>query len=215
MTPAKIAAFAAGALMVGGGGFIYHAFGAFLPWQEEREAGRLAEVAGIREGATVAEIGAGGGRFAISLARAVGTHGRVFATELTSKAVAAIAAKAAAAGVRNLTEVKGERLKTHLPDACCDVVFLRNVYHHVTEPAAFARELRRAVKLGGALVVVDFEPGSLWFHGGRPDDAAARRAGHGVSRREAIAEIEAAGFRLEAQDPRWSSPMWLAVFRAI
>jgi 2-polyprenyl-3-methyl-5-hydroxy-6-metoxy-1,4-benzoquinol methylase len=215
MTPIKLAAIAAGALVLGSGAALYYGFGAFLPWREEREARRLASVAGIREGQSVAEIGAGGGRFSLSLSRTVGPRGRVFATELEEAAVAAIAAKAAAAGLGNVTAIKAGRLQTRLPDGCCDVVLLRNVYHHVTDPVAFARALRKAVRDGGALVVVDFETGALWFHGGRPDDAAARRPGHGVSRAAAIKEITAAGFVVEKEFPDWSRPMWLTVFRAV
>ena len=60
----------------------YAAFGAFLPWREEGEAARLAEVAGVRSGHRVAEIGAGSGRFAVAMARMVGPTGMVFATEV-------------------------------------------------------------------------------------------------------------------------------------
>jgi hypothetical protein len=93
-------------------------------------------------------------------------------------------------------------------------VFLRNVSHHVTEPLGYAPALRKAVRDGGRLVVIDFDAGALWFHGGKAGDASVRRPGHGVSREDAIAEITAAGFELEKEDPRWSRPMWLLVFRA-
>ena len=42
---------------------LYAGFGAFLPWRENAEADRLADLVGIQEGQTVAEVGAGGGRF--------------------------------------------------------------------------------------------------------------------------------------------------------
>jgi hypothetical protein len=71
------------------------------------------------------------------------------------------------------------------------------------------------VRDGGALVVVDFETRALWFHGGRPDDTAARQPGHGVSRQNAITEMTAAGFRIEKEDPRWGESMWMLIFRVL
>lgn len=212
MTAWRTIGMLAGLSLAGSAGFVYYAFGAFLPWREEAEAVRLAELAGMGEGSTVAEIGAGAGRFTMSFARRVGPRGRVFSTELAGDAVAALAARAAAEGLRNVTEVRGGRLETNLPDGCCDVVVLRNVYHHVTEPQAFARALRQAVRDGGRLVVIDFDTGALWLHGGRPGDTSSRRAGHGVERADAIAELTAAGFQLEQEIADWGGPMWFAMF---
>jgi len=214
MTVWRAAGMFAGVSVVGAGAFLYYAFGAFLPWREEHEAAALADLAGIRARDVVGEIGAGGGRFSVALAKRVGSGGRVLATELSEEAVAAIAARAADEGLWNLTEIRGTRTDTHLPDRCCDVLLLRNVYHHVQDPLAFAAALRRAVRDDGRLVLVDFNTGALWFHGGRPGDTSVRRPGHGVERGAAIAELTAAGFQLEREIPDWSGPMWLAIFRA-
>ena len=190
----------------------YVAFGAFLPWREAAETERLADIAGVHRGDTVAEIGAGTGRFSIAMAHAVGLAGKVYSTELNADRRRAIRDRVTAAGLRNVTVVEAAADATNLPDACCDVVFLRNVYHHIQEPERFAASVARAVKPGGIVIVIDFEPGALWLHGGRPDDAS-RRPGHGVSREDAIAEFRTAGFDVRRQVPRWSGPMWLIVFQ--
>ena len=210
----RTAGIAAGITLFGAAAFFSYAFGAFLPWNEEVEAARLVDLAGVRDGDVVGEIGAGGGRFALALARRVGPRGRVFATELSNEAVAALAARAGAAGLHNVTEVRAGRLDTNLPDGCCQLLLLRNVYHHVQDPQAFAPALRRAVRDEGRLVVIDFDTNALWFHGGRPGDTSVRRPGHGVDRADAIAELTAAGFQLEKEIADWGSPMWLLMFRA-
>jgi SAM-dependent methyltransferase len=213
MTVLKVVTGVAALGLAGATAVLYAGFGAFLPWREAAEAERLAALAGVRAGQTVAEIGAGGGRFTVAMATRVGEAGRVYSTELDEARRADIRTRADAAGLRNVTVVEGAPHRTNLPDGCCDVVFMRNVYHHVQDPEAFAASVRRAVRPNGRVVVMDFDPGSLWFHGGRPDGASDRRPGHGVSRAAAIAEFRAAGFRLEHEAPRWSQPMWLVMFR--
>jgi ubiquinone/menaquinone biosynthesis C-methylase UbiE len=189
----------------------YWAFGAFLPWREDSEALRLAAVGGVVPGRVVADVGAGTGRFSAAMARVVGSAGRVYATDLDADRLRDIQDRLARAGLRNATVLEGAPEETRLPDGCCDVVFMRNVYHHVRNPERFASSLARAVRPGGVLVIIDFEPGALWLHGGKPDEAG-RRPGHGVSRRDAITEITTAGFTVREEVARWSGPMWLVAF---
>ena len=205
----KVAAVLVGLGGAGTGAVLYAGFGAFLPWRENAEVARLTKLAGVRKGQTIGEIGAGGGRFSLALAQAVGARGRVYASELAGPTYDALSARVA--GISNITVVKAERESTNLPDSCCDVLLLRNVYHHVTNPERFLASVKRALRPDGRVFVIDFEPGALWFHGGRPGDASERRPGHGVSQAAAAAEFQAAGFRVETSHPRWSRPMWLTV----
>ena len=60
----------------------------------------------------------------------------------------------------------------------------------VTHREAFAAALARTVRPGGRIAVIDFAPGTLWFHGAdhgvTPDavEAAFRRAGSMVRERD-------------------------------
>jgi ubiquinone/menaquinone biosynthesis C-methylase UbiE len=210
MTIGKLAAVLVGFGAAGTGAVLYAGFGAFLPWRENAEVAKLTKLAGVREGQAIGEIGAGGGRFSLALAEAVGARGRVYASELAGPTYDALSARVA--GISNVTVIKAERESTNLPDACCDVLLLRNVYHHVTNPERFLASVKRALRPGGRVIVIDFEPGALWFHGARPGDASERRPGHGVAQAAAAAEFQAAGFRVETSQPRWSWPMWLSSF---
>ena len=213
MTLMRVIGLGLTAAAAGGGLLLYAGFGAFLPWRERAEAARLAEVAGVSDGTVVAEIGAGSGLFTEMLARRVGERGRVYSTELSVENRHAIQARVEGAGLRNVAIVEAATDATNLADECCDVLLLRNVYHHIRNPEVFAASVAKAVRTDGRLVLIDFEPGALWFHGGRPDDTAERRPGHGVSRRHVEREMASAGFRLEREIPDWSGPMWLMVFR--
>lgn len=189
------------------GAVLYVRFGAFLPWREDAEAIRLGDLAGVKPGSAVAEIGAGSGRFTYAMARRVGSQGKVLATELDTRQLKALQAGARERRLEHVTVVESAPSRTMLPAGCCDVVFMRNVFHHVADRRAFARDVVDAVAVGGRIVIIDFEPRALWWH------ADIDEGGHGLSRREAIDVFTAAGAALELERPRWSGPMWLVMLR--
>ena len=51
--------------------------------------------------------------------------------------------------------VEGGVKDTRLPDDCCDGILLRYVYHHMSEPEAMLASLRRSIRPGGILVVIE------------------------------------------------------------
>src|SRR5262245_58956210 len=125
---------------------------------DERDEGvRLAELLALEPGMEVADIGAGEGDLAFTLAQPVGPSGRVYATELDSDKLKDLREKAAT--VSNVTIVEAQSAATGLPDACCDAIYMRDVYHHLTDPGAVNRDIARALRPGGKLVIIDFRPG--------------------------------------------------------
>ena len=173
------------------------------------EAERLTRALAIEPGMTVADVGAGKGGLAVALGRRVAPAGRVFATEIAPKRLAAIRDAIAREGLDNVTVVTAGERETGLPAACCEVVYLRNVYHHIAHPDALNASLFESVAPGGRLAVIDFEPGGLldWLGGG------SRRQGHGVRPAQVIRELTAAGFGLERRNDRWGRSGYLLTFR--
>ena len=93
---------------------------------------------------------------------------------------------------------------TGLPPESCDAIFLRDVYHHLTDPESFVASLYETLRPGGRLVLVDFPPAWLLAFA-TPEGIPGDRGGHGISPDLMIEELEAAGFRtLETIDP-WPS----------
>jgi SAM-dependent methyltransferase len=158
--------------------------------QAEFEAPQLAEVLGLKPGMTVADIGTGGGAMAVVLGRLVGS-GRVYATDVTQRSLAITREYAKKEGLTNITVIEAGAASTNLPIECCEALFLRNVYHHVTEPAAFTKSLYTTAKPGARLAVIDAPPdeGSEL-----PAGVPSNRGGHGVPVTVVIDELTAAGF---------------------
>jgi ubiquinone/menaquinone biosynthesis C-methylase UbiE len=54
----------------------------------------------------------------------------------------------------------GER-STNLPPACCDAIFMRRVYHHLSDPGSVMTDVGRALKPSGRVAVIEFGAGSV------------------------------------------------------
>jgi len=179
------------------------------PARGQTEAERLADVLALRSGMTVAELGAGGGDFALAFAGRVGPSGRVYATEIEAEKRDEIRAAAKQAGLANVEVLEAEIAATGLPTACCDAVFMRHVYHHLSDPAAIDRDLLRALEPGAVLVVVDFPP-TWYLRPFTPEDVGEERSRHGIEPEVALEELLSAGFErvrvIEPWNERWLGP---------
>ena len=154
------------------------------------EMRRLAALMDWKSGTVVADIGAGDGRFAFAAAQLVGPSGKVFATEIDQEKLAKLRSEVAKRHLSNVIVLESKEADTNLPPQCCDAIFLRRVYHHLTKPAEFDLTLVHSLKPGGRLAIIEFPPRS----GLDPvEGVPANRGGHGIPQKVAIEELEAAG----------------------
>ena len=167
--------------------------------QAEKDVPQLAEVLQLKPGMTVADVGAGGGAFTVVLGKWIG-DGKVFATDIGQRQLREIRAYVEKEGLKNVTVLEGAAASTHLPAACCDALFMRDVYHHVTAVEAFNKSLYESLKPGGRLAIIDFPPmpGSKVFPG-----VPANRGGHGISPNLIEQELKAAGFTHVSTTENW------------
>ena len=101
---------------------------------------------------TVADVGAGGGAITVVLGKWIGS-GRVFATDIGAPQLQLIRDYVMREGLTSVTVIEGGASSTNLPDACCDAIFLRDVYHHLSDPESMNKSLRASLKPGGRLSV--------------------------------------------------------------
>ena len=164
---------------------------------------KIFEALAIREGGTVCEIGAGDGELSLAAAKLVGPGGHVYTSELGDGRVKTLQEKVTASGLAHMTVVTGDPVKTNFPDAACDALFMRNVYHHFEDPAAINKSIATAVKPGGRVAVVDFTPPGK--EADRPSDRD-NDGMHGISAESLSRELKEAGFEPVASElgsQRW------------
>jgi len=173
------------------------------------EIGRLAELMGWKAGIFVADIGAGDGKYTFAAAGRVGAAGKVFATEIDAKKVAELKDEVARRKLGNVMVVESKEAETNLPTGCCDAIFLRHVYHHLTKPAEFDAGLVRSLKSGGRLAIIDFAPRA----GLEPvEGVPSNRGGHGIPQKIVIEELTAAGLRVEKVVEDWPEGSYCVLF---
>jgi ubiquinone/menaquinone biosynthesis C-methylase UbiE len=158
--------------------------------EAEYDAPHLVGVLGLKPGMAVADIGTGGGAMSVVLGKWIGS-GRVYATDITESALQTTREYAKKEGLTNVTVIEGGADRTNLPPQCCDALFLRHVYHHITAIDAFNISLLASLKPGGRLAIIDFVPrkGSPL-----PEGVPANRGGHGIPPSVVIEEMKTAGF---------------------
>jgi len=109
----------------------------------------------LRPAMVVTDVGAGTGYFALPMARAVLPGGRVFAVDMQPEMLALLRAKTADLPI---TLIQGTAGHTGLPDASADLAFLANVWHEIDDPNAALTEIRRILRPGGRVAILDWRP---------------------------------------------------------
>jgi ubiquinone/menaquinone biosynthesis C-methylase UbiE len=165
---------------------------------------RIFEALALRSGATVCEVGAGDGELSIAAADRVGAQGRVYTSELGDERIKTLRTRVA--NRPNIHVVEAAADHTNFPEAACDALFMRNVYHHIEAPGPMTASLAASLKPGGRLAIVDFTPPGA--EAPMPADRDQDNM-HGVTPDTVRRELADAGF--VAQQTQTGSGRWFMV----
>jgi ubiquinone/menaquinone biosynthesis C-methylase UbiE len=162
-----------------------------------------------KQGMAVADIGAGDGSYAFAAVERIGATGKVFATEIDAEKLKALRAEIKKRNLQNVVIVESGDAETNLPASCCDAIFLRRVYHHLSKPLEFDASLLRSLKPGGKLAIIDFPPHPEY---GKVTGVPKDREDHGIQQRILIDELTTAGFQLEKIVDDWPANNYCVLF---
>lgn len=113
----------------------------------------------VGEGMTVVDYGCGMGFFTIPLARMVGPRGKIIAVDVQEKMLTGLRRRAERAGVSDRIETILADVTRAITDGLVDFVAVLHVVHELPDPKTFFLDMRRIMKPGARLLIV--EPG---FH---------------------------------------------------
>ncbi|HEY3026040.1 MAG TPA: methyltransferase domain-containing protein [Pyrinomonadaceae bacterium] len=151
---------------------------------EKLQPNRIMDILGIKEGSSVADIGAGSGWFTVRAARRVGNSGLIYAEDINRDYLDYIEKRSERERLANIRVILGREDNPLLPEKSVDAVLLLKTYHEIAQPIRLLRQTRAAMRPGALLGIID--------RNGKGDD-------HGLDKEVVIKEAERAGFVLVDQ----------------
>jgi ubiquinone/menaquinone biosynthesis C-methylase UbiE len=146
---------------------------------------QVMDAIGVEKGMTVAEIGAGQGRYAVQMAVRVGSDGIIYANDIDGEALEYLRERCARDGIGNIETVMGEVDDPMLPGGEIDLVYVINSYHHFEDPVPLIEKVIHCLKPDGRLVIIEHDP-----------DKYPKAGSHSTPQNRLIDEVYRAGFIL-------------------
>jgi len=151
---------------------------------------QIIETIGLKSGQVIADIGSGGGYFALRFAEVVGEEGKVYAVDTDEKLLEFVKNSAKQKGMNNIITVLAKD-KLELPKESLDFVFMRNVTHHISNRVSYFKNLKKFLKPYGKVVIIEYKKGKLFTFRGI--------FRHYVSKETIVQEMKEAGYVLEKE----------------
>jgi SAM-dependent methyltransferase len=155
--------------------------------KEERPE-QLISALEIHSGATVADLGSGTGYFTWRLAQQVGPQGKVYAVDVQQSMLDLTKAAVTGHKLDNVEYILAADDNPRLPARSIDLVFIAYAYHEFGDPQAMMAALRRALKPGGRILVLEYA---------KESKIAPASPLHKMSFEEIRREIEPMGFAVD------------------
>jgi len=159
--------------------------------RRQSKANKILQTLNIQSGQTIADIGSGGGFFTFLFSQQVGEKGKVYALDTNQEFLEFVDEQAIKQGCTNITTVPTTEKLIPLPSHSVDLIFVRNVYHHLQNRTLYFSEAKKLLTSQGRIVIIEYsQQGSqLSFH---------RRCGHNVPKEIIVEEMGKAGYTVSA-----------------
>lgn len=148
---------------------------------ENLQINRVMDILGIKQGSSVADIGAGSGWFSVRAARRVGAKGVVYADEINQDYLNYIAERAKKENLSNIKTILGKEDDPDLLENSVDAVLILKTYHEIQQPIRLLKNLQKSLRAKARIGIID--------RNGKGDD-------HGLDREVVVKEAAQAGFKL-------------------
>lgn len=120
---------------------------------------KVVEVIGVKEGMKIGIAGAGKGYFSFKMSKVVGKSGRIYANEINENHLEYIREKCKRENIKNITTILGKTEDPLFPVGKLDMVFMCYVFHDLEKPVTFLKNVKRSLRPGGTVVVLEQDPG--------------------------------------------------------
>lgn len=172
--------------------------------EREEATTRMREELRLKTGMSVCDMGSGNGYHTLPMAEAVGGTGRVYAVDVQPEMIVMLNERIAEKAITNIEPIIGEVDDPKLPPNSCDLILLVDVYHEFSHPEAMLTGMKKALKPGGQIVLVEFRA---------EDDSVPIKPEHKMSKAQITKEMNANGLKLarEFDGLPWQHMMWFSL----
>jgi ubiquinone/menaquinone biosynthesis C-methylase UbiE len=122
---------------------------------------KVMEATGVKPGMVVGEVGAGQGYFTFWLSKGVGETGKVYANDISRRALDELERRRDAEKATNIETILGTVEDPLFPAGTLDMVFIVNAFHDLARPVELLANLRPALKPDATVVIMDRDPAKI------------------------------------------------------
>ncbi len=158
--------------------------------EREERCSLLLTNLGLQAGHTVCDMGCGNGYYALRIAQLIGNNGTVLAVDIQAEMLELLRKRMEDQRIENVVPVLGSVHDPRLMPGSCDLVLLVDVYHEFSHPELMLAAIRRALKPGGRVALVEFRA---------EDPDVPIKELHKMSKKQIMKEFPANGFKLVEQ----------------
>ncbi|MGD9719962.1 MAG: class I SAM-dependent methyltransferase [Pirellulales bacterium] len=132
------------------------------PWlmresrQREEDCAKMLGALGVKPGQTVCDLGCGNGFYTLQLARMVGENGKILAVDIQPEMLHMLEERAKEEQLANIEPLLGTPIDPQLAADSVDLILLVDVYHEFSHPPQMLAAMRKALKPGGRIALVEF-----------------------------------------------------------
>ena len=163
------------------------------PWlmrkvrEEEERTSEMIKQLKLKEGMAVADIGSGNGYHTLMMAKLIGGGGKAFAVDIQPEMLRMLESRAKKSGMENVVSVENRYWDADLPEKSVDLALMADVYHEFSHPEEMLASIRKALKPGGQVVLLEFRT---------EDPKVPIKPEHKMSKAQVIKEMTVNGFKL-------------------
>lgn len=152
---------------------------------------QILDALALQQGQSIADIGAGGGYFSLRFAETVGKEGKVYAADTNPRFLELIENNAKEKGLNNIQTILATKEDLKFPRRSLDLIFMRNVCHHLKNRVEYFRELWSTLKTEGRIAIIEYRRSKPFTFRGLFQ--------HYVPRETIIEEMNKAGYQVEKE----------------
>ena len=144
-----------------------------------------------KPGQNIVDIGSGGGYFTLRFAKIVGDKGKIYAVDTNPVLLDYVKNSAKKEGLDNIETILTKEDRVDLPEKSIDIIFMRNVTHHLFDRVEYFKQLKKFLTARGRVVILEYKKGkSFTFRG---------LFGHYLPKEVVMREMQESGYRLEKE----------------